>query len=788
MLGEATASVAKATVDNRGVVRLEGLRVEHAPGGVAFEGAARVAFPWSDWLAGRPSTPLLLARGDLLDLGAGGAALARDLVVRAGDPAGAWLEGAARLGDVAIRAEALAAAPIRSRLARGGDAEAGPDWRAALREVARLEGGAEIRVEHGGWTAEAALRGKPGSAGGWRLGALEGWLAEDGGDLVGWARAEGLGHGDLEAGALRGHILGSWATVTLGDGQWGALRGVEATARIVTGRQGGRARVGITAGDSRAALHLVDPRGPEGWRLDGLSAKLRSGELLRLPGVAEALRRAEIDLAGGIEVADATVALAGGAVTRAEGWVAIGKAGWKDIRPSIIRPERPDAALSGHVAIDLAARRFVASRLDLAGLAGSIEGGLAAGDDYVVRLASTPGNPVHPRCLDSLLGGWWIDLWRRFDLTTAGVLPHADVVVKGKWGASEADLVRVAASLGRFGFMGARFAGTDVRVEATPSSTVVHIERLLGELEGGPAGSAKGTVTWDWASGQTSPDIRAEGDLHPLVALRLHAQGAEHAARLRGSTFGGPWLRVHIPPVGATTVELRTKGESEILGARLGELDLRLSVAAEAPMVLSGTAGLAGGKVTLDLAGDLGARSEVRSFRAEGVRWALLARSLPFLFTDPSKDADSEAVLDGSFKGLLRLDPSPSIEGEGAFSLKDPQLRRVRLFGVLSQGLDNLGLGFSGYDLTEATGDFQIKDNQATLPRLVIGGEDAELRLAGKVDLNSGVLNLNGNFELKDSPWGPLGLLNPNRLITKVIRIKVGGTLANPETKVRSGL
>ena len=66
-------------------------------------------------------------------------------------------------------------------------------------------------------------------------------------------------------------------------------------------------------------------------------------------------------------------------------------------------------------------------------------------------------------------------------------------------------------------------------------------------------------------------------------------------------------------------------------------------------------------------------------------------------------------------------------------------------------------------------------------------GEDAELLLAGQADLSSGGLNLIGTFELKDSRWGPLGLLNPNRLITKVIKIKVGGTLAEPETKVRAG-
>ena len=169
------------------------------------------------------------------------------------------------------------------------------------------------------------------------------------------------------------------------------------------------------------------------------------------------------------------------------------------------------------------------------------------------------------------------------------------------------------------------------------------------------------------------------------------------------------------------------------------------------------------------------------------MRWAKLPQALPFLFNEQAQAESSDAILSGSFAGALDLGANPAVEGQGDFVLRDPQLRRVQLFGVLTQGLDTLGLGFSGYDLTEARGQFRIKDRVATLPNLVIGGEDAELCLAGTVDLNSGGLKLAGDFQLKDSPWGPLGFLNPNRLITKVIKIKVGGTLAKPDTKVGAG-
>lgn len=787
LLGEATVEVGRATIDRRGEIRLEDLRIGHPPTGARFTGEARITAAWPSWSSGSGGSPHLVARGRLTVPTADGEAVADDLLVRAAE-GGAWLDIAARAGEARLRIESRTVARLRSAQPVGGGAADSPGWRELLLEAARLDGGAEIRISDAGWVAEAALRGASGRAGAWRVGALEGWLIQDGGDLFGWARAEEVGFGELEARVLRAHTFAGLATVTMEGGRWAALGGIDGAARLAWGHRGLVARLAAVAGDSRVRVRLAKPTAGK-WRAEGISGMLRSTEILRLPGVAEALRRAEIDLAGSVEVGDGTIEMVEGAIGIAEGWIAVRNAGWKDLRPAIIRPDRPEAALTGRIRVDPGLGRFAATELDLAGLAGSIEGGLSAGDTYVVRLASTPGNPVHPGCLDSLLGDWWRDLWRRFDLSTSGTRPHADVVVKGKWGASVADGVAVDATLERFGFMGARFLRTDVRVEALPASTVVHIDRLLGELDGKAAGSARGTVAWDWTTGQVTPRILAEGDLHPLVALRLHEGGAAHAARLRGARLGEPYLKVAIDPTGAASVNLTTLGDSEILGARLGPMQARFTLDPSRPGTtgIVGSVALADGIVTVDLSGDLAGKAQVRALEARGLSWRKVPQALPFLFTNSEAPGGETATLSLSFTGELDLDDTPDLQGAGDFVFEDPQLRRVRLFGLLTLGLDTLGLGFSGYDLTEARGEFRIKDHKATLPRLVIGGEDAELRLAGIVDLNSGGLNLAGDFQIKDSRWGALGLLNPNRLITKVIKIKIGGTLSKPETKVGAG-
>jgi len=785
-LGEATASVRAATIDGRGRIRMEGLRIIHRASGVGFEGEARVTPPWSGWLALRRDPPRIEARGRLS--ADDGATLAEDLMVRAGDLEGSWLDLAARVGGVRLRIESRTLALLPGT----GEGATAFDWVGLAREAARLDGGAELRVSEGGYVAEAALRGDPGRAGaaGWRLGSLEARLTDDMGDLVGWARLADAGHGDLDAGVLRADVFAGLAHATLEEGRWGALAGISGAAVALWDGRGIRARGHLAAGDSRLLARASRGRGGE-WSVDRFAGRLGSAEVLRAPGVAAALRSAEIDLSGSVELGGGAVRFAEGAPSEAEGWFALDDAGWKNLRPAIIRPERR-SRLSGRARVDLRQNRFEAADLDLAGIVGSIEGGLAAGDPYVVRLASSPGNPVRQTCLDSLLGSWWVDLWNLFDLGAGRTAPHADVLVEGRWGAAVAERVRVSATLGRFGFMGARFAETAVRVDATPALTRVRIDRLVGELEGKPAGSARGTATWDWASGVDLPDIVAEGDLEPLVALRMHEQGRPVAEKLRGATFGRPWLQVAIPPKGDVTVRLTTKESSEILGARLGPLSLDLTVKppgqSPLPVLAKGEVELAGGKVVLELEGDLADRNELRHLKAEGIRWSRLPQALPFLFSTQPNTESSAATLDVNLRGDLRLGDQPDFQGSGDFRLRDPNLRRVRLLGVLSEALDTLGLGFSSYDLNEAQGAFVIKDRLADLPELTIGGEDAALRLEGQVDLKSGNLDLKGNFELKDSRWGPLGYLNPNRLITKVIRIRIGGTLAKPETKVQSGI
>jgi hypothetical protein len=810
-LERTTAEVERATVDDRGVLRLQGLRLrfpeERGLDGSVARGLevvqadldATIVPAWRDWLRLRSAPPAIRAQGrvsaDALDR-------AQPLLDRFDlrMDGGSGAVAVARAGAFHLRAEARGTPGMAGA---GGEGDRALEaLAAALAELRNFEGGAELVASANGLRLQASGRMREGaslrnlSLGGWEFPAgaldfnLDAEQAGERGRLRLRARDLRLGTARVATAALALDGAGLRLVVDgldfAGIGGGGGV--FEGEAQAMSGRTEAWKVTATVAGElgaSRLAgrLSLSETQA----QLTRLNLSAPAGDLVRLPGLGEFLRGAGVDFAGRIELTDAQALVSRGKLVGASGGFAATQAGWGDIRPSSIRPERPSAALSGRWSVDGERGAFRLEDLDLAGLTGTIGGGLGKDEPYEVRLRSTTGNPVHPGCLNSLLGGWWVDLWKRFDLTTTPTAPHADVLVRGRWGRAEAERVEVAAALENFGFMGARFASTRVWVEAVPGETRVRIEELAGLLDGKPAGVARGLVRWDWRNpawaGQ--PEILAEGDLEPACALRLH--DAAQAQRLRGWSFGLPWTKVRITPGGATEVDLVTGEKSQLGGVELGPMRLRIALPPEAGDLADVRleAAFAGGRLEVDLRGNLADRNEVSRLALTEVWWADLQRAVPALLGQPSPEARANpASLNGSFKGRVDFGDLTGAEGAGDFVLRDPRLKTVHLLGGISQALGRVGVDFSSYPLTEARGQFILGRGKAELRPLLLLGEDALMELKGDVGLADGALNLNGQFRLRKSPFGVLGFINPNRFISKILSVKISGTTASPKAEV----
>ena len=123
------------------------------------------------------------------------------------------------------------------------------------------------------------------------------------------------------------------------------------------------------------------------------------------------------------------------------------------------------------------------------------------------------------------------------------------------------------------------------------------------------------------------------------------------------------------------------------------------------------------------------------------------------------------------------------LKGLGHYSLTDPELKKVRLLGGISKVLEVFGVGATTYELSQAKGSFGCVGGRVYFPDLAVTGPQARLDLAGEIDLQASTLDFEGDFSLpRKAGFNPLDLINLNRALVSLTKIKVNGPISKPET------
>jgi hypothetical protein len=150
----------------------------------------------------------------------------------------------------------------------------------------------------------------------------------------------------------------------------------------------------------------------------------------------------------------------------------------------------------------------------------------------------------------------------------------------------------------------------------------------------------------------------------------------------------------------------------------------------------------------------------------------------------PTAKAEGRGRLDLDLKGRIDLAAPRELRGLGTYTLHDPDLKKVRLLGGISGVLEAVGVGATTYELDRATGTFGCVGGRAFFPDMTITGPQARLDLAGEVDLRGMTLNFVGDFSLpRKQGFNPLDIINLNRALVSLTKIKLKGPLAKPETQ-----
>ena len=514
-------------------------------------------------------------------------------------------------------------------------------------------------------------------------------------------------------------------------------------------------------------------------------ANLSGEEIANLPQVGLLLQSAGVDLRGEVLLRDVVAQIsAKGELTKTTGEVAVSGFRGLGLSAETISPGK-ELPLRSRFDFD-AARSSAPLRLRdlrLALITGSADCELKAGGAFRLHL----NGELAPASLDRVLGEWWVSLWKMFLIREN---PYAVIDVESHWGAM-AGVTKGRVLLNRFDFMGAPFRHVEVSIDADPKQTTIGLHRLGGG-DSEADGSVEGSATWDWTKpiALAGPVVRLEGNLQPWIAARC-------AGRDLGEAFHGlvlPADRRFSLLISPATKGPDVKASLECAGdfSAWGVSGKSLLVNTETidgGMRVRAKLGLADGEALLGLDGDPFHQAKL-SLVLKGCDPTQVGQLLGDLNAPRPKDAPKPAAkptatgkLDLDFAGRLDLEHPRLIKGLGRFSLMDPELRKVRMLGGISNVLEAVGIGATTYELNLATGTFGCLDGRAYFPDLAITGPQARLDLAGEIDLQASTLNFEGDFSLpRKSGFNPLDLINLNRALIGLTKIKLKGPILKPET------
>jgi len=513
-------------------------------------------------------------------------------------------------------------------------------------------------------------------------------------------------------------------------------------------------------------------------------ALLSGEEVSAQPEVGKLLRAAGVDLRGEILLRDVAANLsAKGEFARASGEVSV--SGFRGLGLSA-EAISPDKALPLRTRFDFDPSRADAPLrlrdLRIASITGSADCELQAGGAFKLHL----NGEIAPPSLDRVLGEWWVSLWQMMLIREN---PYAIIDVESHWGAMTS-VTKGRVLLNRFDFLGAPFRHVEISIDADPKHTFIGLHRLSGG-DSEADGSIDGSASWDWSKplALAGPVVRAEGNLQPWIAARC--AGKDFGDALRGLSLPVDHRFTLLLTPGAKGPDIKTSIECAGAFSAWGVSGKSLQANTEnvdGGMRVRAKLGLADGEAQLTLDGDPLHEAKV-SLGLKACDPAQIGQLLNDLSGTKPKDspvpakAATAGKLDLDFAGHLNLETPRLLKGLGHYSLTDPELKKVRLLGGISTVLEALGVGATTYELSQAKGTFGCGGGRAYFPDLAITGPQARLDLAGEIDLLTSTLDFEGDFSLpRKAGFNPLDLINLNRALISLTKIKLKGPLSKPET------
>ncbi|MDD3180702.1 MAG: AsmA-like C-terminal region-containing protein [Opitutaceae bacterium] len=406
---------------------------------------------------------------------------------------------------------------------------------------------------------------------------------------------------------------------------------------------------------------------------------------------------------------------------------------------------------------------------------------------------------LRPTHINPWFRGWWLPFWRNFDFPEAP--PSADVDVTGCWVHPEQTKYFGSTETPSISVRGADFESVDIVLFVRPRYT--HAIELAARRANGRqhlTGWFKHTT-----DAVTKSLAHAQFDLTANLDLPLYEKLLGEAT----APFLAPWRFVQAPQV---HVAGRIDGRANGLRP-----DLAFSAEADHPfqyyefpleaLTVSGRA--AGDELRLDsyaagfAGGTMAGKALIKGYGTTGelsfdanLKGADLARAIRGVESFAATDGTTaKSVIESKFikkgsGGKLELTLSAqgrrgtlaSFKGNGTANISGAELGEVHFFGLLSQLLSGLGLGFTSARFDNAQAVFQLDTGRLHFSNLRVTGRNAALDAKGDYRLDAKTLD----FTARLSPFEKSHALIPKVIdlvttpLSTFLELKLTGPITKP--------
>ncbi len=405
---------------------------------------------------------------------------------------------------------------------------------------------------------------------------------------------------------------------------------------------------------------------------------------------------------------------------------------------------------------------------------------------------------AYPPNLNPLFDDWWDRLWTKLVMTGPDLI--ADVDYHSRWGDPLKGEIHAWGQARQFQLHGLPVTNCSLRLRRKMG--FVQLQDLSALC---PEGQIDGSICWLYPYLTKSEETQTQFDLRstlPLSELQkvvsslapvtpLFSNTSRPLLRARGyfaeighhltaqridleATIAGEF-RFHSLPFHGLQLNARLRGHSVYLDRIETKFcEGLLSANADLDPAPPGQGRPIRLQCQLLEAAYPEAWQEFQHFLQQNSMSTIAPRSMPPP-PNPSKTSTSPAPGRLGLAAFLHgnLGDMKSLVGEGSVWIRQPELGRIRIFGLLSKVLESLGSGFATLSLSDVNGNFSLTPQHLQLPDLKITGPSATIDAVGQITRRTGELNFSVNLYLPN-----VFIFNP---LSYVLSMRLRGTVDDPQ-------